>query len=141
MIELKYSLDELDLIVSEKIIPMIKSNIICLEGEMGSGKTTFIKSICANLNVVDKITSPTFSLINEYKNLNGDFIYHFDFYRIKNKEEALSLGVEEYFYSSNLCFIEWGSKIKALIPEKNHQINLDYIDNKNRKINFFNGIL
>tara|TARA_B100000579_G_C22156224_1_gene543171 strand:- start:60 stop:485 length:426 start_codon:yes stop_codon:yes gene_type:complete len=141
MIELKYSLDELDLIVSDKIMPMIKSNIICLEGKMGSGKTTFIKSICTNLNVVDRITSPTFSLINEYKTLNGDFIYHFDFYRIKNKEEVLGLGLEEYFYSSNLCFIEWGSKIKALIPEKNHQINLDYIDNKNRKINFFNGIL
>ena len=136
MIELKYSIDELDIIVSDKIIPKIKNNILCLEGRMGSGKTTFIKSICTNLNVVDKISSPTFSLINEYKTINGDLIYHFDFYRIENKEEALNIGVEEYFYSPNLCLIEWASKIEALIPENNHKLNLDYIDNKHRKLIF-----
>lgn len=136
MIELKYSIDELDIIVSDKIIPKIKNNILCLEGRMGSGKTTFIKSICTNLNVVDKISSPTFSLINEYKTINGDLIYHFDFYRIENKEEALNLGVEEYFYSPNLCLIEWASKIETLIPENNHKLNLDYIDNKHRKLIF-----
>ena len=124
MIELKYSIDELDLIVSDIIIPKIKSNIVCLEGRMGTGKTTFIKSVCSNLNVIGKISSPTFSLINEYKTKNGDLIYHFDFYRIENKEEALNLGIEEYFYSSNLCLIEWGSKIEALIPENKHKINL-----------------
>ena len=136
MIELKYSIDELDIIVSNKIIPKIKSNIVCLEGRMGSGKTTFIKSICTSLNVVDNISSPTFSLINEYKTINGDLIYHFDFYRIENKEEALNIGVEEYFYSPNLCLIEWASKIEALIPENNHKLNLDYIDNKHRKLIF-----
>ncbi|MAR43263.1 MAG: tRNA (adenosine(37)-N6)-threonylcarbamoyltransferase complex ATPase subunit type 1 TsaE [Flavobacteriaceae bacterium] len=136
MIELKYSIDELDIIVSDKIIPKIKNNILCLEGRMGSGKTTFIKSICTNLNVVDKISSPTFSLINEYKTINGDLIYHFDFYRIENKEEALNLGVEEYFYSPNLCLIEWASKIETLIPENKHKLNLDYIDNKHRKLIF-----
>ncbi len=136
MIELKYSIDELDIIVSDKIIPKIKNNILCLEGRMGSGKTTFIKSICTNLNVVDKISSPTFSLINEYKTINGDLIYHFDFYRIENKEEALNLGVEEYFYSPNLCLIEWASKIETLIPENNHKLNLDYIDSKHRKLIF-----
>ena len=103
---------------------------------MGSGKTTFIKSICNNLNVVDKITSPTFSLINEYKTLNDCLIYHFDFYRIKNKEEALNFGVEEYFYSSNLCLIEWGSKIEGLIPEKRHKIILSFIDGNHRNLIF-----
>ena len=136
MIKLKYSIDELDVIVSDKIIPKIESNIICLEGKMGTGKTTFIKSICSNLYTEDKILSPTFSLINEYKTFNGSLIYHFDFYRIKNKEEALNLGVEEYFYSPNLCLIEWGSKIESLIPKKRHIINLDYIDNKNRMLIF-----
>ena len=106
MIELKYSIDELDLIVSDIIIPKIKSNIVCLEGSMGTGKTTFIKSVCSNLNAIGNISSPTFSLINEYKTKNGDLIYHFDFYRVKNKEEALNLGIEEYFYSPNLCLIE-----------------------------------
>ena len=136
MIEIKYSIDELDIIVSDKIIPKIKNNIVCLEGRMGSGKTTFIKSICTNLNAVDKISSPTFSLINEYKTINGDLIYHFDFYRIENKEEALNLGVEEYFYSPYLCLIEWASKIEAIIPENNHKLDLYYIDNRHRKLIF-----
>ena len=128
MIELKYSIDELDLIVSDMIIPKIKSNIVCLEGRMGTGKTTFIKSVCSNLNVIGKISSPTFSLINEYKTKNGDLIYHFDFYRVENKKEALNLGIEEYFYSPNLCLIEWASKIGPLIPENNHKLNLEHID-------------
>ena len=136
MIKLKYSLNEIDTIVSERIIPKIENNIICLEGKMGSGKTTFIKSICNNLNVLDKISSPTFSIINEYKTVNENFIYHFDFYRIKNKEEALNLGIEEYFYSSNLCLIEWGYKIEILIPQNRHKINLNYIDDIHRKLIF-----
>ena len=136
MIELKYSIDELDLIVSDMIIPKIKSNIVCLEGRMGTGKTTFIKSVCSNLNVIGKISSPTFSLINEYKTKNGDLIYHFDFYRVENKEEALNLGIEEYFYSPNLCLIEWASKIGPLIPENNHKLNLEYIDDRHRKLIF-----
>tara|TARA_B100000927_G_scaffold5885_1_gene4581 strand:+ start:288 stop:701 length:414 start_codon:yes stop_codon:yes gene_type:complete len=136
MIELKYSIDELDFIVSDMIIPKIESNIVCLEGRMGTGKTTFIKSVCSNLNVIGKISSPTFSLINEYKTKNGDLIYHFDFYRVENKEEALNLGIEEYFYSPNLCLIEWASKIGALIPENNHKLNLEYIDDRHRKLIF-----
>ena len=136
MVKLKYSLSEIDTIVSEKIIPKIENNIICLEGKMGSGKTTLIKSICNNLNVVDKVSSPTFTIINEYKTINENFIYHFDFYRIKNKEEALNLGIEEYFYSSNLCLIEWGSKIEILIPQNKHKINLKYTDDIHRKLIF-----
>ena len=136
MVELRYSIDELDLIVSDKIIPKIRSNIVCLEGRMGSGKTTFIKSICSNLNVIAKVSSPTFSLINEYKTTNGDLIYHFDFYRVENKKEALNLGIEEYFYSPNLCLIEWASKIGTLIPENNHKLNLKYIDDRHRKLIF-----
>tara|TARA_B100001287_G_scaffold122717_1_gene103481 strand:+ start:406 stop:819 length:414 start_codon:yes stop_codon:yes gene_type:complete len=136
MVEITYSIDELDLIVSDKIIPKIRSNIVCLEGRMGSGKTTFIKSICSNLNVIAKVSSPTFSLINEYKTTNGDLIYHFDFYRVENKKEALNLGIEEYFYSPNLCLIEWASKIGTLIPENNHKLNLKYIDDRHRKLIF-----
>ena len=134
MMSLIYSINELDTIVSDKIIPNIKSNILCLEGKMGSGKTTLIKSICKNLSVIDNITSPTFSLINEYQTLNGNLIYHFDFYRIKNKEEGLNLGIEDYFYSSNLCLIEWASKIEEIIPEFKHKIWLDYIDKDYRKL-------
>ncbi len=132
--KLTYSIDELDKIVLEKIIPNIEGNIVCLEGSMGSGKTTLINSICTNLNSLDKVSSPTFSLINEYKTSHGNLIYHFDFYRVENKEEAMDLGVEEYFYSSNLCLIEWGSKINDLIPKKRHKISLTYIDSKHREL-------
>ncbi len=136
MIELIYSLNELNIVVSEKIIPKIKSNIVCFEGKMGSGKTTFINSICKNLKVKDNISSPTFSLINEYRTFKGDIIYHFDFYRVKNEKEALNLGIEEYFYSSKLCLIEWGSNIEILLPKDKHQVCLDYINNKQRKLTF-----
>ena len=85
-------------------------------GEMGSGKTTLIKEICCQLGVAGVTGSPTFSLINEYKSLEGIKIYHFDFYRIKNIEEVYDIGYEDYFYSEAFCFIEWAEKIEELLP-------------------------
>lgn len=84
-------------------------------GEMGVGKTTLIKALCAALGVTDSTSSPTFSIVNEYDSPNGA-IYHFDFYRIRSAEEALDLGYEEYFYSGNYCFVEWPQKIDPLLP-------------------------
>jgi tRNA threonylcarbamoyladenosine biosynthesis protein TsaE len=86
-------------------------------GEMGAGKTTLIKALCAQLGVTDPTSSPTFSLVNEYRTSRGEKIYHFDFYRIKTETEALDMGCEEYFYSGNYCFIEWPEKIPSLLPE------------------------
>ena len=86
-------------------------------GEMGSGKTTLIKAICQKLGVKDPTSSPTFSIINEYRSPGGEPIYHFDFYRLKNEQEALDIGCEEYFYSGNLCLVEWPERIKNLLPE------------------------
>lgn len=85
------------------------------QGEMGVGKTTLIKALCAALGVTDSTSSPTFSIVNEYDSPNGA-IYHFDFYRIRSAEEALDLGYEEYFYSGNYCFVEWPQKIDPLLP-------------------------
>ncbi len=90
---------------------------IAFYGEMGVGKTTFIKAICKELGVIDVVNSPTFSIINEYTTQKEKIIYHFDFYRIKNIEEIFNIGYEEYFYSESLCFIEWPEKIKTLLPE------------------------
>ncbi len=87
------------------------------EGDMGAGKTTLIKAVCAAMGVEDLVSSPTFSLVNEYE-AGEEVIYHFDFYRMKNEEEAMDIGVEEYFYSGNYCFLEWPSKIISLVPEK-----------------------
>src|ERR1051326_7538979 len=86
-------------------------------GEMGAGKTTLIKALCAQLGVTDPTSSPTFSLVNEYRTSRGEKIYHFDFYRIKTETEALDMGCEEYFYSGSYCFIEWPEKIPSLLPE------------------------
>ena len=92
-------------------------NIICFYGEMGVGKTTFIKEICKNLLVDDNVNSPTFSIVNQYKTKENKIIYHFDFYRLETEEEAYDMGYEEYFFQNDLCLIEWPEKIERLIPE------------------------
>ncbi|MDR2927761.1 MAG: tRNA (adenosine(37)-N6)-threonylcarbamoyltransferase complex ATPase subunit type 1 TsaE [Cytophagaceae bacterium] len=92
--------------------------VFAFDGKMGAGKTTFIKVVCEALGVTDTINSPTFAIVNEYQSqLTGKLIYHFDFYRIQNIQEALQIGVEDYFDSNALCFIEWADKIKVLLPE------------------------
>lgn len=88
------------------------------DGEMGAGKTTLIKSICKNLGVIDEVSSPTFSIVNEYKTVNGKTVYHFDFYRIKSIEEVYDMGVEDYFSSGNICLIEWPEKIKEILENE-----------------------
>lgn len=92
-------------------------SVVLFEGEMGAGKTTFIKAICRELGVTDSVSSPTFSIVNEYESSNGKRIYHFDFYRIKDESEALDIGFYEYLDSGNLCLIEWPSKVENLLPE------------------------
>jgi|TARA_B110000240_G_scaffold54881_1_gene62493 tRNA threonylcarbamoyladenosine biosynthesis protein TsaE len=92
-------------------------NIICFYGEIGVGKTTFIKEICKNLLVDDNVSSPTFSIVNQYKTKENKIIYHFDFYRLETEEEAYDMGYEEYFFQNDLCLIEWPEKIEGLIPE------------------------
>tara|TARA_B110000879_G_C11176307_1_gene516133 strand:+ start:2542 stop:2952 length:411 start_codon:yes stop_codon:yes gene_type:complete len=94
-----------------------QKNIICFYGEMGVGKTTFIKEICKNLLVNDNVSSPTFSIVNQYKTKQNKIIYHFDFYRLETEEEAYDMGYEEYFFQNDLCLIEWPEKIERLIPE------------------------
>ncbi|MBO7046312.1 MAG: tRNA (adenosine(37)-N6)-threonylcarbamoyltransferase complex ATPase subunit type 1 TsaE [Prevotella sp.] len=90
--------------------------VFAFYGEMGAGKTTFIKAICEELGVEDVITSPTFAIVNEYTSSDGP-IYHFDFYRIKKLEEVYDMGFEDYFYSGALCFIEWPELIEDVLPE------------------------
>ena len=87
-------------------------------GSMGVGKTTLIKEMCASLGSTDNVCSPTFAIINQYSTADGDPIYHFDFYRLKNLDEAYDIGYEEYFYSGDYCFTEWTEKIEPLLPER-----------------------
>ncbi len=117
-------LDELDLI-SKSIFDFAGNCKIWLfYGDMGSGKTTLIKSICAWFGVIDIVTSPTFSIVNEYLNTNDEIYYHFDFYRITNVQEAVDIGCDEYFYSGKYCFIEWPQKVEAVVPENHIRIDI-----------------
>jgi tRNA threonylcarbamoyladenosine biosynthesis protein TsaE len=110
--------------------------IICFFGEMGAGKTTFIRALCAQLDVRENVSSPTFSLVNEYHSIKGEPLFHFDFYRINRPEEAISMGVDEYFVSGNWCFVEWPEKILHLLPDNRVDVRIESIDNS-RQITFF----
>ena len=119
------SIDELDA-TAEKIIDAIGGhNVIAFYGRMGVGKTTLIKTMCKKLGVVDRVSSPTFSIVNEYLTSENKIIYHFDFYRIKSEEEAMDLGYENYFYSGDLCLIEWSEKIPNLLSLPHAKILID----------------
>jgi tRNA threonylcarbamoyladenosine biosynthesis protein TsaE len=130
-----YSLTEIAT-AAEKILSYSNNQKIFLfYGDMGAGKTTLIKSLCNCLGTHEPITSPTFSIINEYEG-QGTRIYHFDFYRLKNQNEALDLGYEEYFYSGNYCFIEWPEKIADLLPPHYVRVDIRVLDNNERLLTF-----
>ena len=109
--------------------------IFIFEGEMGAGKTTFIKSLCAELGVHDVVSSPTFSIVNEYL-AKTQTIYHFDFYRIKNLQEAYDIGYEEYFYSGNICLIEWPERVAELLPERYVKVEITTLAPEKRGFTF-----
>ena len=113
---------------------MGKNRVFAFYGKMGAGKTTFIKSICEALGVEDVVTSPTFAIVNEYVDGNGEPVYHFDFYRIKNLREACDIGCEEYFYSGYPCFIEWPELVEELLPEDTISVHMEVLENEARRI-------
>lgn len=105
-------------------------------GKMGAGKTTFIKALCEELGVEDVITSPTFALVNEYTSGEGDPIYHFDFYRIKKLEEVYDMGYEDYFYSGNLCLLEWPELIESILPDDAVKVTITPQEDGTRIVEF-----
>ncbi|MCH7398964.1 tRNA (adenosine(37)-N6)-threonylcarbamoyltransferase complex ATPase subunit type 1 TsaE [Belliella sp. DSM 107340] len=105
-----------------------EEKIWVFKGDMGAGKTTLIKSIAKNFGVKDIVSSPTFSIVNEYVNDSQEKFYHFDFYRIEDQEEVLEIGIDEYFYGGSYCWIEWAEKIPAFIPDTFMYIIVD-VDN------------
>jgi tRNA threonylcarbamoyladenosine biosynthesis protein TsaE len=105
--------------------------LFIFEGEMGAGKTTLIKALAKAMGVNELVSSPTFSIVNEY-DANGHPLYHFDFYRIKNLQEAYDIGYEEYFYSGNPCFIEWPEKISELLPAHYLKIEIQVLNENHR---------
>ena len=111
-----------------------QGRIFAFYGKMGSGKTTFIKSVCEELGVEDTINSPTFAIVNEYEDNEANTIFHFDFYRIKSLAEVYNMGYEEYFYSDAFCFIEWPELIEELLPEEHIRVDISEGDDGIRTI-------
>ena len=124
------SIEELPALASK--IPRLYSNrVIAFYGDMSAGKTTFIKYLCQELGVDPScVNSPTYAIVNEYEARGNQMIFHFDFYRIKDENEAYDMGYENYFYSNHYCFIEWPEKIANLLPENLLKINIESEANK-----------
>jgi len=128
-----YALNNLKEIAKEVILKA-ESKILLFYGTMGVGKTTLIKELCIELGTEDVTSSPTFSLVNEYRTKRGEIVYHFDFYRIEDENEAYDIGIEDYFYSDKWCLIEWPENIQNLLPLKSTEIHLVQLPNGLRNI-------
>jgi tRNA threonylcarbamoyladenosine biosynthesis protein TsaE len=128
-----FSLDQIQE-VAQQILDSNPKKIILFNGEMGVGKTTLIKQLCKSLGVKDATSSPTFSLVNEYYTSDNQIVYHFDFYRLNKETEALDMGVDDYLYSGNWCFIEWSEKIASLLPEDTSTITIELLADGRREL-------
>lgn len=108
--------------------------VLALHGQMGAGKTTFIKQLCQEMGVEDVVNSPTFAIVNVYATAEGEEIYHFDCYRLKNQAEAIDFGAEEYLWSGNWCFVEWPGIIEDLLPEDTVNVYIEPSDEGMRRL-------
>lgn len=121
-------------VIAREVMPILAScPVVALYGSMGVGKTTFIKTLCNELGVSDTVNSPSFAIINEYRLKNGRPVFHFDFYRLKNEEELFDLGYEDYFYSGEVCLLEWPEKIEQYLPESYLKIEIKELPDGSRQ--------
>ena len=121
--------------VAKAIAKLCAGNqVFIIDGEMGAGKTTLIGEVCQVLNVADAVASPTYGIVNTYFSEQYGEINHFDFYRIKNEEEAMDSGLDELLHSGNICFIEWADKIPKLLPNNCVRVSIEIFDTNSRKI-------
>ena len=137
--KIEYSLDEIASVASTLIAQNL-NKIILFKGEMGVGKTTFIKELCKQLGVQEATSSPTFSLVNEYQIKDNLYVYHFDMYRLKQEVEALDMGIEDYFYSGNWCFVEWSENIPSLIPDVHSVISITMMTDGKRELELTHSV-
>lgn len=122
---MNFTIETIDQVAAQVVSQIANRKVVCFYGSMGAGKTTLIKSICKVLGVNDVVASPTFALVNEYRDSIGNPIFHFDFYRINKIEEVYDFGYEEYFYNSpGLCLVEWPELIEDIIPDDAVRINI-----------------
>ena len=121
---------------SQFVDGMIPGRVYAFYGDMGAGKTTFIGEVCRLLGVEDDVSSPTFSIVNEYDTSDGEKLYHFDCYRLDSEEEAMDVGAEDYFYSGNTCFVEWPEKIEGILPEDVIDVHITVLPDGGRRVRF-----
>ena len=133
-VEKAYRLEDIETVAQKLIQRFPENRVFAFYGKMGAGKTTFIQSVCKILGTDDNVTSPTFALINEYTTDKMDSIFHFDFYRIKDIEEAFDLGYEDYLYSGSYCLIEWPEMIEPILPEKIVKVKIGVAEDGSRNI-------
>ena len=132
-----YGIAEMPLIAEELAEVISRFNVVTFSGNLGAGKTTLIKTLCQLWGVEDAVSSPTYSLVNQYKckkENKGGFIYHIDLYRVKDEEEAYDAGIEDNLYSGHLCLVEWPEKALGIIPESSLKVEITYISPDQRHI-------
>tara|TARA_B100001059_G_scaffold13410_1_gene10774 strand:+ start:17611 stop:18021 length:411 start_codon:yes stop_codon:yes gene_type:complete len=132
----KFNLEQIDQAV-DYLNEHLQTPIVCFDGPMGAGKTTLISILCKKWQVTDPISSPTFSIVNQYISAAKGGIYHFDFYRLKSIDEAMDIGIEEYLESGNLCLIEWGERISPLLPYHT-KVTISINEDQSRSLNIIN---
>lgn len=128
------SVEELPIVAKSLVDSLNGRTVLAFHGNMGAGKTTFIKALCAELGVTDTVASPTFAIVNEYLTPNQKTIFHFDLYRLETMDDLMNIGAEDYFYSGNLCLIEWPDIASSLLPANTVKINLTVGQEGNRII-------
>lgn len=131
-----YELSEIESAASELISEAGKEKVWVFQGPMGAGKTTLIKALAGKFGILDQVSSPTFGIVNQYENKEGNVFFHFDFYRLDDPTEALDIGIEEYFYSGNYCWLEWAENIEAFLPESFFLIKIESISDLKRQVTF-----
>lgn len=134
--EVIFSLQEINVVAEKVITAMGNKKVIALHGDMGAGKTTFTHAFCLALEVQDVVSSPTFSIINQYQTQTGTIVYHLDLYRLKDEEEAIAAGVEDCLYSGNICLVEWPERVPTIFPEDTIHIKIELVDAGLRQISF-----
>ena len=132
--EVNFSLNEIDTAAKKLLAQTSNYKVFAFYGEMGAGKTTFIHALCKAMGISDVITSPTFSIINQYNTHDGQAVYHMDLYRIKDENEAISAGVEDCLYSGNMCLVEWPDKAAGILPDNTLHLYISSIAGNTRKL-------
>ena len=132
--EVNFTLDEINEVARKILTVTAGYKVFAIQGEMGAGKTTFIHAFCEAMGVQDHITSPTFSIINQYRTSTGDTVYHMDLYRLRDEAEAISSGVEDCLFSGDTCLVEWPERAPGIFPDESLQISLTAVNTNTRKI-------